>query len=281
MVKYMCDISCVSRSGYYKYFSSTTIKKRKSNEVRDLESRNNILKAYNFKNRKKGARQIKMILNNHFGINYNLKRIRRIMKKYNIICPHRKANPYRRMMKATKEHTVLPNLLNREFKQKCPGKVLLTDISYLFFKNGQKAYLSTILDASTNEILSYNISKSLKIDIVIDTLDKLIKNNSYILRKDSFIHSDQGVHYTSPTFQNKVKKYNLGQSMSRRGNCWDNAPQESFFGHLKDETNIKACETFEDLVKEIDSYMDYHNNFRAQWNLKKMTPVQYRNHLLN
>lgn len=203
------------------------------------------------------------------------------MKKYNIICPHRKANPYRRMMKATKEHTVLPNLLNREFKQKCPGKVLLTDISYLFFKNGQKAYLSTILDASTNEILSYNISKSLKIDIVIDTLDKLIKNNSYILRKDSFIHSDQGVHYTSPTFQNKVKKYNLGQSMSRRGNCWDNAPQESFFGHLKDETNIKACETFEDLVKEIDSYMDYHNNFRAQWNLKKMTPVQYRNHLLN
>lgn len=281
MVRYMCDISCVSRSGYYKYFSSTTIKKRKSNEVRDLESKNNILKAYNFKNRKKGARQIKMILNNHFGINYNLKRIRRIMKKYNIICPHRKANPYRRMMKATKEHTVLPNLLNREFKQKCPGKVLLTDISYLFFKNGQKAYLSTILDASTNEILSYNISKSLKIDIVIDTLDKLIKNNSYILRKDSFIHSDQGVHYTSPTFQNKVKKYNLGQSMSRRGNCWDNAPQESFFGHLKDETNIKACETFEDLVKEIDSYMDYHNNFRAQWNLKKMTPVQYRNHLLN
>lgn len=281
MVRYMCDISCVSRSGYYKYFSSTTIKKRKSNEVRDLESKNNILKAYNFKNRKKGARQIKMILNNHFGINYNLKRIRRIMKKYNIICPHRKANPYRRMMKATKEHTVLPNLLNREFKQKCPGKVLLTDISYLFFKNGQKAYLSTILDASTNEILSYNISKSLKIDIVIDTLDKLIKNNSYILRKDSFIHSDQGVHYTSPTFQNKVKKYNLGQSMSRRGNCWDNAPQESFFGHLKDETDIKACETFEDLVKEIDSYMDYHNNFRAQWNLKKMTPVQYRNHLLN
>ena len=185
------------------------------------------------------------------------------------------------MMKATKEHTVLPNLLNREFKQESPGKVLLTDISYLFFKNSQKAYLSTILDASTNEILSYNISKSLKIDIVTNTLDKLIKNNSDILREDSFIHSDQGVHYTSPIFQSKVKKCNLGQSMSRRGNCWDNAPQESFFGHLKDEADIKACETFEDLVKEIDNYIDYHNNFRGQWNLKKMTPVQYRNHLLN
>lgn len=281
MTSYLCEISGVSRSGYYKYFSSHAIKIRESNEVRDLEIKENILKAYNFKNRKKGAKQIKMTLNNQFGINYNLKRIRRIMKKYNIICPHRKANPYRRMMKATKEHTVLPNLLNREFKQDIPGKVLLTDISYLFFKNGQKAYLSTILDASTNEVLSYNISQSLKIDIVTDTIDKLIKNSKKILRKDSFIHSDQGAHYTSPIFQKKVKKNKLGQSMSRRGNCWDNAPQESFFGHLKDETNIKSCETFDELVREIDDYIDYHNNFRWQWNLKKMTPVQYRNHLLN
>ncbi len=69
--------------------------------------------------------------------------------------------------------------------------------------------------------------------------------------------------------------------MSRRGNCWDNAPQESFFGHFKDETNIKACKTFEDLQAEIDDYMIYYNNFRYQWNLKKMTPVQYRNHLLS
>ena len=153
--------------------------------------------------------------------------------------------------------------------------------SYLFFKHGQKAYLSTILDVSTNEILAYNISKSLKIDIVTDTIDKLIKNNSSLLRNDSFIHSDQGAHYTSPIFQKKVKTYNLGQSMSRRGNCWDNAPQESFFGHLKDETSIKECETFEELVKEITEYIDYYNNFRGQWNLKKMTPVQYRNHLLN
>ncbi|CUU46706.1 transposase InsO family protein [Clostridium beijerinckii] len=281
MLSYMCKISGVSRSGYYRYFSSIIVKSRESNEVRDLEIKENILRAYYFKRRKKGARQIKMTLNNHFNINYNLKRIRRIMKKYEITCPHRKANPYRRMMKATKEHTVLPNLLNREFKQKSPGKVLLTDISYLFFKNGQKAYLSTILDASTNEVLAHNVSKSLKIDIVTNTIDKLIQNNKNILRKDSFIHSDQGVHYTSPIFQNKVKKNKLGQSMSRRGNCWDNAPQESFFGHLKDEVDIKTCETFEDLVKEIDDYIDYYNNFRGQWNLKKMTPVKYRNHLLN
>jgi len=69
--------------------------------------------------------------------------------------------------------------------------------------------------------------------------------------------------------------------MSRRGNCWDNAPQESFFGHLKDEANIKSCETFEQLKDEIDQYMAYYNNYRYQWKLKKMTPVEYRNHLLS
>ncbi len=183
-------------------------------------------------------------------------------------------------MKATKEHTVLPNLLNREFKQGIPGKVLLTDISYLFFNHAQKAYLSTILDASTNEVLGYTISKSLSIDIAISTVDNLIKSNSSLLHKDVIIHSDQVVHYTSPIFQSKLKQNKIGQSMSRRGNCWDNAPQKSFFGHLKDETNIKDCNTFEELAKEIDYYMNYHNNYRCQWNLKKMTPVQYRNHLL-
>ena len=125
MLSYLCNISGVSRSGYYRYFSSVSINNRKSNEVRDLEIKENILRAYNFKRRKKGAKQIKMTLNNEFNINYNLKCIRRIMKKYNIICPYRKANPYKRMMKATKEHTVLPNLLNRNFKQESPGKVLL------------------------------------------------------------------------------------------------------------------------------------------------------------
>lgn len=98
-------------------------------------------------------------------------------------------------MKATKEHTVLPNLLNRDFKQDIPAKVLLTDITYLFYKDGQKAYLSTILDVSTNEILSYNLSKSLQINIVTQTIDNLF-NPPLTLHKDAFIHSDQGSHYT-------------------------------------------------------------------------------------
>lgn len=119
-----------------------------------------------------------MTLEGKFGITYNLKRIRRIIKKYNIICPIRKANPYRRMMKATREHTVVNNSLNRNFKQGIPGKVLLTDITYLFYGKGQKAYLSKIKDASTNEILAHNVSSSLKLDIVINTITNLKNNKS-------------------------------------------------------------------------------------------------------
>ncbi len=117
MISYLCRVSGVSRSEYYKYFCEKSIEIRENRDIKDEVSKENILKAFNFKKRKKGARQVKMVLENEFGIKYNLKKIRRIMKKYNIICPIRKANPYRRMMKATKEHTVMPNLLNREFKQ--------------------------------------------------------------------------------------------------------------------------------------------------------------------
>ena len=185
------------------------------------------------------------------------------------------------MLKATQEHSVMPNLLNREFKQGIPGKVLLTDITYLYYGKGQKAYLSTIKDSSTNEILAYNVSDRLTLDLATDTLIKLKNNRRIKFVEGAFIHSDQGSHYTSPTFQKHVKILGLRQSMSRRGNCWDNAPQESFFGHFKDEAYIKPCNSLVELKKEIRSYMTYYNNFRYQWNLKKMTPVEYRNHLLN
>ncbi len=239
------------------------------------------MKAFNYKGRKKGARQIKMVLRDKFNIIYNLKRIRRIVKKYDIICPFRKANPYRRMMKATKEHAVVSNLVNRKFKQEIPGKILLTDITYLSYKNGKRAYLSTIKDSSTNEILAHHVSDNLRLDIVLDTLEKLKLNASVKLHSRAIIHSDQGVHYTSPKFQKKVRKLGLKQSMSRRGNCWDNAPQESFFGHFKDEVILNKYITLDELINEIDDYMDYYNNDRYQWNLNKMTPVQYRNHLVS
>ena len=278
MTRHLCKIANVSTSGYYKFLSNSKI--RNIREDKDLHSKSIILKAFNYRGYKKGSRSIKMILENKFNITMNRKKIQRIMRKYNIICPIRKANPYKRIAKATKEHTVVPNILNRRFKQNIPGKVMLTDITYMPYGNNKMAYLSTIKDSSTNEILAYNFSNSLAIDIVLDTVNKLFKLKSFKLHKNAFIHSDQGSHYTSQIFQKLLKKNNIGQSMSRRGNCWDNAQQESFFGHMKDEIDYKNCRTIEELKILIDDYIDYYNNDRCQWNLKKLTPVQYRNQLL-
>ncbi|MFR6553291.1 MAG: IS3 family transposase [Paraclostridium sordellii] len=278
MTRYLCKIANVSTSGYYKFLSN--FKSRQVYEQNDIKSKELILKAFNYRGYKKGSRSVKMTLENKFGIIMNRKKIQRIMRKYNIICPIRKANPYRRMAKATKDHRVVPNKLNREFKQGIPGKVMLTDITYMPYGNNKIAYLSTIKDSSTNEILAYNLSNSLAIDIVTDTIHKLVNLKPFKFHKNAFIHSDQGSHYTSPTFQRLLKKNNLGQSMSRKGNCWDNPPQESFFGHMKDEIDYKSCTTIDELKVLINDYMDYYNNHRCQWNLKKLTPIQYRNQLL-
>lgn len=277
MTAYFCDLLDVSRSGYYSYLKARS--SRQAREQRDVEAKEIILKAFERRGYKKGSRSIKMILENDFHLIFSRKKIQRIMKKYGIVCPHRKPNPYKKMAKATKEHQVVSNQLNREFKQGVPGKVLLTDITYLPYNGNCMAYLSTVKDASTNEILAYHVSDRITLDIATQTIHKLVNNKKVTLHKDAFIHSDQGSHYTSPRYQKLLKQYGLGQSMSRRGNCWDNAPQESFFGHLKDEVDYQSSKTLQELKTKINHYMVYYNNYRYQWNLKKMTPIQYRNHL--
>lgn len=278
LTRYFCKLLEVSSSGYYSFLKS--IDKRKERESSDVKMQKIILKAFNRRGYKKGSRSIKMILENEFDIKYSRKRIQRIMRKFNIVCPHRKSNPYKKIAKATKEHTVVSNKLNREFKQNIPGKVLLTDITYLSYGKSQRAYLSTVKDSSTNEILAYHVSDRITLDIATTTITKLMRKKKSLLHETSFVHSDQGSHYTSPRFQALLKKYKLGQSMSRRGNCWDNAPQESFFGHLKDEVDYKSCNTLDEVKFKTNHYITYYNNYRYQWNLKKMTPIQYRNHLL-
>jgi transposase InsO family protein len=275
-ISWLCECAGVSRSGYYNWISSEETRYRKDEQdKKDFEI---ILAAYQFRGYDKGKRGIYMRLLN-IGIRINLKKISRLMNKFNLICPIRKANPYRRMTKALKTNNVAKNLLNREFKEHGSRMVLLTDITYIFYGNAQKAYLSTILDAFTKQILAYVLSYSLEVDFVLETVNILIRDHGISLAKETLIHSDQGCHYTSIKFQELILKKELRQSMSRKGNCWDNAPQESFFGHMKDEIHIEKCNTFYELKQEVDNYMDYYNNDRYQWNLAKLSPNQYFEYL--
>lgn len=150
-------------------------------------------------------------------------------------------------------------------------KILEAYIPY----NGVFCYLSTVLDAFTKQILSYMLSESLEIDFVLETVNQLIADHGVSLQSETLIHSDQGCHYTSYKFIQIVKDSNLRQSMSRRGNCWDNAPQESFFGHMKDEIDLRQCRTFSEVKSIIDDWMDYYNNERYHWQLAKLSPNEY------
>ena len=268
----------VSRSGYYNWCKGNM--EPDAREISDLRAFQMILAAYRFRGYDKGVMGIYMRLLRS-GIRMNHKKIRRLMRKYGLLCPIRKANPYRRMMKALKSNAVADNHLNREFRKYGPRKVCLTDITYIPY-NDKFCYLSVIKDAFTKEVLSYVLSQSLKVDFVLETVRKLIRDHGLTLDDKTMIHSDQGAHYTSIDFRELVSDLNLRQSMSRRGNCWDNAPQESFFGHMKQELQdrMKSWKSFEEVQSAIDDWMDYYNNDRYQVELLKMSPAEYYSYII-
>jgi len=273
----LCKIVGVSRSGYYNWRNSEF--KRTQKEIQDKKDFELILEAFKHRGYDKGIRGIHMrLLHMEPPVQMNVKKIQRLMRKYGLLCPVRKANPYRRMAKALKTNNYAENLVQREFREHGARKVLLTDITYLPY-NGTFAYLSTILDAFTKQILSYVLSDSLKIDFVLLTVENLVLEHGISLTTETILHSDQGVHYTSYKFIEIVNDFELRQSMSRRGNCWDNAPQESFFGHMKDEIDITNCTSFDEVKAIIDDWIDYYNNERYQWQLAKLSPNEYYNYI--
>ena len=274
-ISILCELAGVSRSGYYAWLKAAPT--REARELQDKADFELILAIYKRRGYAKGARSIYMgLLHMNPPVIMNIKKIRRLMKKYNLFCPIRKANPYRRMAKALKTSNYADNLLQREFECYGPRYVLLTDITYIPY-NGEFAYLSTILDAYTKQILSYVLSDSLEIDFVKETVENLIRDHGISLHKETLIHSDQGSHYTSATFIQIIEDCDLRRSMSRRGNCWDNSPQESFFGHMKDHIldRVKECTEFQQIKDIVDDYIDYYNNEAYVWELCMLSPNEY------
>lgn len=274
-LSWLCETAGVSRSGYYSYLASEELRQRR--EQRDRQDFLMILEAYKFRGYAKGARGIHMrLLHLKPPVVMNLKKIRRLMKKYNLRCPMRKPNPYRQIAKDMKTGYAAPNLVNREFENYGPRKILLTDITYIINRTAPRCYMTTIIDAFTKELLAWQLSESMEVDFVLATVKQLIAEyGNELLKADTIIHSDQGSHYTSVKFIQLLKDSELRQSMSRRANCWDNAPQESFFGHMKDEIDVSGCTNCDEILTVIRDWTDYYNNDRYQWDLAKLSPREY------
>lgn len=215
-----------------------------------------------------------MLINRRYKRTINIKKIKRIKRDFGLITVIRKKNKMRLIFRAGEEHKVAPNLLKRDFIPITKRTYFSTDITELPYLGGRKAYLSAMKDLATNEIVHFNILERPTGDLVITNLDKVFEKYSSLIRNRMIIHSDQGAHYTSAAFRVKLKNLGIMQSMSRKGNCLDNSPIESFFGHLKDEVGLRSCKTFAEVRKKIVNYIDYYNNERPQWGLEQKTPAE-------
>lgn len=260
----------LSRSSYYSILSNDNYGMKDKQDEIDFQC---IKKVMDYKGFKKGSRTIYMMLPGMCGVHFGRAKILRLMKKYGCVCAVRKERPELKTYKENLKNNRKPNLLKRRFRLARPNEILLTDVSYLKYSTNKTEYFSCIKDAVTGKIVNHVTSSANDLNLAKATIDCLDST------ENTLFHSDQGILYFNDVFQNKLKELGYEQSMSRRGNCWDNSSQESYFGHMKDECDFSKCSTPEDVKKKVDEYIYYYNYERPQWSRNKMTPVDYEKYL--
>lgn len=260
-MKRLCILAGVSRSGYYDW-SSRPIRKMSVDEKA-------VVKIFETKKEKAGYRTIKMLFERKFKKRINLKKVRRIKRDFRLITRVRRKNKFRMANIEGQEHKAVQNLVNRNFED---PSLILVDITEMRIMGGQKSFVFAMKNALTREIVGHGVSTKPSVALVTETVETFFKaaTNSYM------IHSDQGVHFTCGDYRNLLRKAHAVQSMSRRGNCLDNAPIESFFGHMKDEVDYKRCRNVDELRRKLKSYVEYYNHKRPQWSLERKTPAEAR-----
>jgi putative transposase len=247
----------MERSSFY--FS----RKRNQKPDKDLADMQTVRAVYDQHKGRYGARRIAAALS------WNKKKTERLMKKMNLKAIVREKRKY--YPPAMGE--VSENLLNRNFSAEKPDEKWLTDVTE-FKCDGQKLYLSPILDLYNREICSYHLSRRPNSEMVATMLSQAV---AQLGAQKPMLHSDQGVLYRCRAYRAQLAEAEITQSMSRKGNCWDNAPMESFFAVLKTECfHNRTFASIEALEAEIHEYIRYYNHDRLSLKLKKLSPVAYR-----
>jgi putative transposase len=262
----LLDRTNMARSSFY-YYQKQSKLPDKYNVIKEL-----IKSIYHKHKGRYGYRRITDELNNK-GIIINHKTVLRLMKSLGLksIIRLKKYKSYK-----GEQGKIAPNILKRNFKAVAPYQKWATDITE-FNVSGKKLYLSPIIDLFNQEIISYELTERPVFNQVVMMLKKAFKkipDNTNLT-----LHSDQGWQYQMKKYQCILKEKGIKQSMSRKGNCLDNAVIENFFGTLKAELfYIKKFKTIKELKREIEQYISYYNNVRIKSNLNKMSPIQYRAH---
>ena len=244
---------------------------------RDAEDLSLIKKYFDKSNQTEGIKQLEMTIPLNEEIVMNHKKIARIKQRYNLVTRIRQSSTYRRFAKKKQEHETCPNFLEQNFKDLKADQVYSTDITTLKFK-GKKAYFAAVKDLETREIVGMSVSNRIDINLTNTAMKNALEKLTPRKKNRLIVHSDQGFHFTHVSYRSLLERNGVLQSMSRKGNCLDNAPIESFFGLFKDHLDLRGCKTIEDVEKEVTKVVDYYNNERPQRVLKKMPPSEYRRH---
>lgn len=221
-----------------------------------------------------GYRRVTYALRNS-GIQVNHKRVQRLMGELGL---KSKVRPKRYKSYRGRVGQTAPNLLDRVFYAEKPNQKWVTDVTE-FKVADQKVYLSPVIDLFNQEVVSYEVRTSVTLPLVTDMLQSAIRKLSK--NEKPIIHSDQGWQYQHHSYQMQIKAKGLLQSMSRKGNCLDNAVAENFFGILKSEMyHNEKFRTADELIEAIKEYIEYYNNDRIKQKLKGLSPITYRNQAL-
>ena len=250
---------------------STFYENLKPQKDKYKEIKSEILDIYYKSNRRKGYRWITSDLKK-LGYNINHKTVLRLMQRLGIKSVVR-AKKYSSFTGSV-SGTAVENILGRDFSTTEINQKWTTDVTEVKIK-GKKIYLSPILDMFNGEIISYSISYSPNQHMVMTMLDKAFKKTPILT--GLVLHSDQGIHYQHYRYQKALKDKDIIQSMSRKGNCLDNAMMENFFGLMKSELlYLQEWDSVEQFKKELIKYIHYYNNDRIKLRLNGKSPVQYR-----
>jgi len=255
----------MARSTFYYYVQQSNAPDKNS------LVRTTIIEIYHQHKGRYGYRRIAMALKQR-GMIINHKRVARIMDECGLksLVRIKKYKSYKGQY-----GKIAKNLLKRNFKARKPNQKWVTDVTE-FSVAGEKLYLSPILDLYNGEIISYNISQRPTFEQTMDMVKKAL--NKLPPQAKPVLHSDQGWQYQMPGYRNLLNHHKIRQSMSRKGNCLDNAVMENFFGILKSELfYLQKFKSVSCLQREIVTYIDYYNNERIKQKLNGLSPVQYRN----
>jgi putative transposase len=221
----MCDLLQISRAAYYAWIHRST-------RPREEDSRKKLIEAvYQASHRTYGYRRIQITVGQRYGVNINHKAVLRLMNQMGI---HSIARKRRFLTKKSdlQNYHCYPNRLNREFLASQPNQKWVTDVTFVPTQQGW-AFLSMIKDLHDGFIVAHSLSRQNSLELVMKTMKLAMQKE--MVTHGLLLHSDQGFQYTSQSYFVLLREYNITPSMSRRGNCWDNAVMENFFGHLKQE----------------------------------------------